>query len=194
MKALKLVALGIVLFFASAAQAQISVRLNIGNPPAWGPSGYSDVQYYYLPDVEAYYDVNTSMFIYYEGRSWVRRSYLPSRYRNYDLYGGYKVVMNGYHGKTPYYNHREYKTKYARGYRGPSQRNIGERPGRGNSNKDYRQSNQVNRGRGTAINKDDRRGDNSYDKRGNENKNNNRGNDNRGNDKNDRGDRNDKRK
>jgi len=151
MKALKLVALGIVLFFASAAQAQISVHLNLGNPPAWGPSGYSDVQYYYLPDVEAYYDVNSSMFIYYEGRSWVRRSYLPSRYRNYDLYGGYKVVMNGYHGNTPYYNHREYRTKYARGYRGQVQRTIGERPGRGHNSRDYRQSNPVNRGRGVLT-------------------------------------------
>jgi hypothetical protein len=189
MKAFKLVAIGIVLFFASSAQAQISVHLNIGNPPAWGPSGYSDVQYYYLPDVEAYYDVNSSMFIYYEGRSWVHRSYLPSRYRNYDLYGGYKVVMNGYHGKTPYYNHREYRTKYAKGYRGPSQRNIGERPGRGNNSKDYRQSNQVNRGRGTVINRNDRRGDNSYDRRGTENRNSKSGNN-----KNDRGRGNDKRK
>ena len=169
MKALKLVALGIVLFFASAAQAQISVHLNLGTAPAWGPAGYSDVQYYYLPDVEAYYDVNSSMFIYYEGRSWVRRSYLPSRYRNYDLYGGYKVVMNGYHGNTPYYNHREYRTKYAKGYRGPAQRSIGERPGRGNNNRDYRESNPVNRGRGTVINRNDRRGDNSFDRRGNQN-------------------------
>lgn len=167
MKALKLLVLGIVLFFASASQAQVSVNLNIGNPPAWGPSGYADVQYYYLPDVEAYYDVNSSRFIYYEGRSWVRRSYLPSRYRNYDLYGGYKVVMRDYHGKTPYYNHREYRTKYAKGYRGPSQRNIGERPGKGNSH-DYRQGNQVNRGRGTVIDRNDRHGDHSYDSRGND--------------------------
>ena len=189
MKALKLVALGIVLFFASAAQAQISVHLNLGNPPAWGPSGYSDVQYYYLPDVEAYYDVNSSMFIYYEGRSWVRRSYLPSRYRNYDLYGGYKVVMNGYHGNTPYYNHREYRTKYARGYRGQVQRTIGERPGRGHNSRDYRQSNPVNRGRGGVIDRNDRHGDRSFDRRGNENRN-----DKHGNDKNDRGHGNDKRK
>ena len=189
MKALKLVALGIVLFFASAAQAQISVRLNLGNPPAWGPSGYSDVQYYYLPDVEAYYDVNSSMFIYYEGRSWVRRSYLPSRYRNYDLYGGYKVVMNGYHGNTPYYNHREYRTRYARGYRGQVQRTIGERPGRGNNVREYRNNNPVNRGRGGVINRNDRHGDRSFDRRGNENRN-----DKHGNDKNDRGHGNDKRK
>ena len=192
MKIIKLVAFAVVMFMAGAAQAQVSLRVNIGTPPEWGPAGYSDVQYYYLPDVEAYYDVNSSMFIYYEGRSWVRRSYLPSRYRNYDLYNGYKVVMNGYHGRTPYYKHNEYKTKYARGYRGPSQRTIGNRPGNGNSHdKNYRESNQVNRGRGGVINASDRRGDNSYDKRGNEVKNskNDKG---HGNDKGGRG--NDKRK
>jgi len=189
MKALKLVVIGIILFFASAAQAQISVNLNIGTPPAWGPSGYSEVQYYYLPDVEAYYDVNASMFIYYEGRSWIRRSYLPGRYRNYDLYGGYKVVMRDYHGKTPYYNHRMYRTKYAKGYRGPYQRNIGVRPVRGNSSHDYRQSNKVNRGRSTTIQRNERHGDNSYDRHGSDNRNSKRGND-----KNDRGHGNNKRK
>jgi len=171
MKTLKLVVLGMVLFFAGAgaAQAQVSVRFNIGSQPDWAPAGYSDVQYYYLPDVEAYYDVNSSMFIYYEGRSWVRRSYLPSRYRNYDLYNGYKVVMNGYHGNTPYYNHREYRTKYARGYRGQPQRTIGNRSGYGNSrDRNYRESNQANRGRGNVINTNDRRGDYNYDRHGNQ--------------------------
>ena len=168
MKIIKLVAFAVVLFVAGAAQGQVSLRVNLGVAPQWGPSGYSDAQYYYLPDVEAYYDVNTSQFIYYEGRSWVRRSYLPSRYRDYDLYGGYKVVMNGYHGRTPYFSHNEYRTKYARGYRGQAQRNIGERPGRGNNDKNYRQNNQANYKRGVAIDKNDRRGDNSYDKRGND--------------------------
>ena len=112
MKTLKLVVLGIVLFFAGATQAQISVRFNIGSPPAWGPAGYSDVRYYYLPDVQAYYDVQSSMFIYYEGRNWVHRSYLPNRYRNYNLYSGYKVPMNNYRGNTPYTNFNEYRNKY----------------------------------------------------------------------------------
>ena len=168
MKTFKLVVLVMVLFFAGAVQAQISLRFNVGSLPEWAPSGYSGVRYYYLPDVEAYYDVQSSNFIYYEGRSWVRRSYLPYRYRNYDLYNGYKVVMNNYHGNTPYYNHREYRTKYARGqYNREPQRTIGERPGYGNSrDRNYRESNQVNRGRGQTINRNDRRGDDSYDKRG----------------------------
>jgi hypothetical protein len=147
MKTLKLIILGIVLIFAGSAHAQVSVSLNIGSPPMWGPVGYTDVQYYYLPDVEAYYDVNSSMFIYYSGRTWVHRSYLPSRYRNYDLYGGYKVVMNDYHGNTPYAHFREYRMKYKRGYHGDMQRTIGERPGRGNmSPKNSRHGNHLNQG------------------------------------------------
>ena len=133
MKVLKLIIIVIVLFFASPAQSQISVRLNLGSPPSWGPVGYSNVQYYYLPDVEAYYDIRSSMFIYLSGGVWIHRSYLPSRYRNYDLYNGYKVVMTDYHGTRPYSQFRDYRTRYARGYRGQAQRSIGERPGRGNS-------------------------------------------------------------
>ena len=172
MKSLKLVVIAVVLFFAGAAQAQISVHVNIGTPPAWGPAGYSDVRYYYLPDVEAYYDVQTNMFIYFEGRSWVHRSYLQSRYKNYDLYSGYKVIMKDYHGDTPYYKHREYRSLYAKGYRGPSQRTIGEHPKRGNEKlRSYRQSNPANRGRGTVIDNNDKLGDKNYNRRGDEKRN-----------------------
>ena len=122
-----------VLFLAGTTQAQVSVNVNVGSPPMWGPAGYSNVQYYYLPDVEAYYDVPSSMFIYQSGGNWIHRTYLPVRYRNYDLYSGYKVVMTDYHGSQPYYHHSDYKVRYAKGYHGPAQKNIGERPERGNS-------------------------------------------------------------
>jgi len=169
MKALKLVALGIILFFAGAAQAQVSVRFNIGSQPQWAPAGYEDSRYYYLPDVEAYYDVDNSMFIYYEGNSWIHRSYLPSRYRNYDLYGGYKVGMGKYRGNTPYYNHREYRSRYAHGRNRSVQRTIGQRPGRAYyRDRNDRERNQVNRGRYNRINGNDRRGDASYDRHGSE--------------------------
>ena len=133
MKTLKSIVTGMALLLAGTLQAQISVNVNVGSPPMWGPVGYSDVQYYYLPDVEAYYDVPTANFIYYEGGSWVHRNYLPRRYRNYDLYGGYKVVMTDYRGNAPYTHFKEYKHKYAKGYRGHAQKNIGERPEKGNS-------------------------------------------------------------
>jgi hypothetical protein len=192
MKALKLLTLGIVLFFAGAVQAQVSVRFNIGIQPQWAPVGYEDTRYYYLPDVESYYDVDNSMFIYYEGNSWVHRSYLPSRYRNYDLYGGYKVGMSGYHGNTPYYNHQEYRDRYAHGRNRTIQRTIGDRPGREYyRDRNDRERNQVNRGRYRRIDVNDRAGDNRYDKRGDERyqkfeRNRDNGNDNRNRNENDR--------
>ena len=134
MKALKIFLTGIVLFLLSALQAQVIVNLNNGSPPPWGPAGYSGVRYYYLPDVEAYYDVQSSQFIYYNSKGvWIHRSSLPSRHRNYDLYNGYKVVMADYRGNSPYVHFADYKTKYAKDYRGQPQKNIGEKPGKRNS-------------------------------------------------------------
>ena len=133
MKAFKFIFIGILLFFAYSGQAQISVNVNLGAPPQWGPAGYTDARYYYLPDVEAYYDVPSSQFIYFSGGNWVHHAYLPSRYRNYDLYNGYKVVMTDYRGNAPYTYFKEHKVKYAKGYKGHAQKNIGERPQKGNT-------------------------------------------------------------
>lgn len=125
MRTLKLIAVGIVLFASSTLQAQVSVNVNIGTAPSWGPVGYSNVDYYYLPDVEAYYDIRATQFIYFGGGRWIRSRYLPNQYRNYDLHNGYKVVLNDYHGSRPYNNFRNHKIKYYRGYQGREQRNIG---------------------------------------------------------------------
>ena len=132
MKALKLIIIGMVLIFANEVQAQVSFSVNI-SPPSWGPVGYSDVRYYYLPDVESYYDIQASQFICFVDGGWVHRTNLPSRYKNYDLYGGYKVVMTDYHGTAPYMHFKDHKAKYAKGYHGPAQRTIGEKPGKGHS-------------------------------------------------------------
>lgn len=127
MKNLKLIAVGIILLVSSATQAQVSVSLNIGTAPSWGPSGYANIDYYYLPDVQAYYDIRASQFIYFGGRSWVRSRYLPRHHRNYDLNSGYKVVLNDYHGNRPYTNFHNDRTRYYKGYRGESSRKIGRR-------------------------------------------------------------------
>lgn len=134
MKALKLIAVGIILLVSSSIEAQISVNVNIGSPPAWGPSGYSSVEYYYLPDIQAYYDIRATQFIYFGGGRWIRSRNLPHQYRNYDLYNGYKVVLNDYHGSRPYSHYKEHKVKYYRGYKGRPQRNIGNRY---NNHKNY---------------------------------------------------------
>ncbi|MBE9585284.1 hypothetical protein IM792_12560 [Mucilaginibacter sp. JRF] len=96
------------------ADAQISLNINIGSQPAWGPTGYDYVNYYYMPDIDAYYDVPAHRYVYLENNVWVHRTYLPTRYRNYNLYNGYKVVIND---RDPWRNHTVIHNKYVT-YRG----------------------------------------------------------------------------
>lgn len=131
MKTLRIFLVITAVFIASAVNAQVSFNMTI-SPPPWGPAGYNQVRYYYLPDVETYYDAQSSIFIYYSGGAWIRSSSLPPRYRNYDLYRGYKVVMSDYHGNNPYVHFKQHKTKYKKGYyHGKPQKTYGERSGNG---------------------------------------------------------------
>lgn len=133
MQKTKLIAIGLILLASFSMHAQISINLHVGSQPEWGPSGYSNVDYYYLPDVESYYDIRASQFIFLSYGRWVRSRSLPVRYRNYNLYNGYKVVLNDYHGSRPYANYRVHKVKYYKGYRNEPQRNIGNRNGNRNN-------------------------------------------------------------
>lgn len=98
------------------ANAQIGFRinLNIGSQPDWGPVGYDHADYYYMPDVDAYYDVPAHQYVYFENNVWVHRASLPARYSNYNLYNGYKVVVNR---PNPWLRNTYYRNTYA-SYRG----------------------------------------------------------------------------
>lgn len=93
------------------ASAQISISVNIGSQPAWGPTGYDHVDYYYIPAVDAYYYVPSAQYIYLVNNKWTWSAALPSRYSGFDLYGAYKVVMNT---PKPYLQHQSHITKYSR--------------------------------------------------------------------------------
>lgn len=96
-----------------SASAQVSVSVNIGSQPAWGPVGYDYAEYYYLPDVDAYYYVPDRQFIYLSGNRWVHARALPASY-HYDLYRGYKVIVNE---PKPYLRPTIYREKYGK-YKG----------------------------------------------------------------------------
>ncbi|GAA3914538.1 hypothetical protein GO495_18305 [Chitinophaga oryziterrae] len=101
--------------FTFASQAQVNVSINIGTQPAWGPTGYDYVDYYYLPDIESYYYVPGRVYIYRSGNTWHRSRTLPARYANFDVYNSHKVVINGVN--RPYLQHDKYRQEYAT-YRG----------------------------------------------------------------------------
>ncbi len=100
--------------FCINAHAQVSVRINIGAQPVWGPTGYDYVEYYYIPDVDAYYDVPRRQYTWYDGGHWVTRRSLPPRYHDFDLYGAHKVVINE---RDPWIHHDRYRQENAR-YKG----------------------------------------------------------------------------
>ena len=125
MKTVYSIAIGLALFLSGSMQAQVSLNVNIGEPPSWGPVGHTEVNYYYLPDIETYYDVPARQFIYYNRGTWIRSKYLPRPYRNYDLYGGYKVVLNDYRGNSPYAHFKNHKVKYHKGYKNGVQKTYG---------------------------------------------------------------------
>lgn len=157
MKTIKMITLAAMLFLASnVSNAQVSVNVNIGTPPVWAPVASPSVEYYYIPDVQCYYDVRATQFIYLNNGAWIRSRHLPNQYRNYDLQRGYKVVLNDYHGSRPYDNYRSHKVKYYKGYKGAQQRAVG-----------YRNDN--HRNHVVVV-------DNRHDNRGKSNKHGNKGN------------------
>lgn len=98
-------------YMPARAQFSIKLNLNLGSQPDWGPTGYDHAEYYYMPDIDTYYDVPNRQYVYLNNGSWTRANALPPRYANYDLYHGYKVVVNQ---PTPYLHADVYRAKYAR--------------------------------------------------------------------------------
>lgn len=103
-----------------AAKAQVSFSINIGSQPEWGPVGYDHADYYYMPDIDTYYDIPAHQYVYYENNNWVHRPSLPARYNNYNVYNGYKVVVND---RNPWTRNDVYRAKYS-GYRGRAGQTI----------------------------------------------------------------------
>ncbi len=91
------------------AQVRFNIGVNIGAQPEWGAVGYSHVDYYYMPDIGVYYDVPVHQYVYFDNNVWVHTPYLPVRYRNYDVYHSYKVVINR---PRPWFYDRDYRTRY----------------------------------------------------------------------------------
>ncbi len=98
------------------AQVHVNIGFNIGTQPAWGPTGYDYVDYYYLPDIDVYYSVPQHRYYYNNRGRWISSAYLPSRFHNYNFYNSYKVVLNE---REPWRNDQANREKYS-SYRGRS--------------------------------------------------------------------------
>lgn len=105
-----LILLAVIVSGVASAQVRVNLRSNVDKQPVWGPIGYDHVEYYYLPDIDAYYDVPHQKFFYFERGRWANGRTLPFRYRGFNLYSTYKAVVNE---PSPYRNHAVFQARYA---------------------------------------------------------------------------------
>ncbi len=96
------------------ASAQAYTNVNIITQPLWGPTGYDHAEYYYIPDLDAYYDVSGGQYIYRVKKHWITVTTMPVRFKNFDFYSAHKVVLNE---PKPYMNYLGNKKTYAQ-YKG----------------------------------------------------------------------------
>lgn len=68
--------------------------------PVWLKGYKAGVRYYYFPDLEVYYDVNTGNYVYWSGTDWVYATALPGVYGGIDLAGANYVALT-YTGLHP---------------------------------------------------------------------------------------------
>jgi uncharacterized membrane protein YgcG len=105
---------GFALFLASllagapAAQAQVNVNVSVG-PPAWGPPVPAGTQYYYIPEIDGYYDIYNGVYLVFRNGAWVA---LPTL-NGYDPYAFHPVVLD-YRGRQPWMYVRDHRTRYPR--------------------------------------------------------------------------------
>ncbi|MBB5394380.1 hypothetical protein [Mucilaginibacter sp. AK015] len=127
----KSVLLSAILFgglFYNSAQAQISVHIGLNIPvrrvyvPAPPPQPvmvydtdeFDDSDdYYYLPEVEAYYSVPRHCYYYQDGGRWISAAYLPGAYRNYDWRTARRYEIRA---RRPYMRHEQYRSKWGGNY------------------------------------------------------------------------------
>lgn len=107
-------------FNKADAQLKVNINLNIESQPVWGPVGYDYVQYYYIPDIDVYYYVPTHRYVYLDKGRWIFSAYLPVRYRNYNMFNAYKVVINE---PRAYQHHSVHVIKYQK-YKGNNGKQV----------------------------------------------------------------------
>ena len=136
-KLIFLLGLGLIIGMSNinTTEAQVHVSINIDIQPAWGPSGYDYVEYYYIPEINVYYNVVNQRFYHYSGRRWVASLFLPIAFSHYDFYSLYKVVLNGVYNpwrynsrhvglyRSYYYNYSQMPIFYMNDYRYQRARN-----------------------------------------------------------------------
>jgi hypothetical protein len=110
-------AVAIALMLITACDTPLHISTNAYNyeNPAWAPPYYSGARYYYLPDIEAYYDMSNRDFVYLDHGQWLFSPSLPSVYASFDLFDCFIIVLD-FNVFQPWQHHQYYVSHYPRYY------------------------------------------------------------------------------
>ena len=111
---------------APVAQVAVNAPIYADNDPA----NYDD-DYYYLPDVGAYYNVAEQCYYYNDGNNWISAAYLPG-YRDYDWRNARHYEVRA---RRPYLNDGVYSQRF--GGRADNWNRGGDRYPQAYANRDF---------------------------------------------------------
>jgi hypothetical protein len=144
MKPIKFIIFLLTIISGLSAFETLAQSVKQNEPPSWAPAygerSKESVRYYYFPDISAYYDVNKSLFIAWNGGKWTISPQLPVAHKNLDLSAARKVILD-FKGENPHYYFQKDQKAY------PKQVNSTEQPDKeGVENKEKKD--QKNKGSG----------------------------------------------
>lgn len=120
MKLVKFLLTAVAFIAFNQLQAQVNPTTGKATPPDWGVAGQDNATYYYIPATETYYDIRKGEYVYQQNGKWMRTTTLPTAYKDYDLYNGYKVVLTD--DTEPFADYDNMRVKYAKDYKGEPQK------------------------------------------------------------------------
>jgi len=91
-----------------AAHAQVSINAQFGHP-AWGPAAPAGAQYYYVPEIDGYYDLAARNYLVQRNGRWVP----VAAVQGYNPTSFHPVVVD-YRCRQPWQQYRDHHARYYR--------------------------------------------------------------------------------
>ena len=58
----------------------------------------SSIRYYYYPNLQAYFDTQSNLYIFRVNKQWISAESFPENYGGYSLYNNHRVKIDDYNG------------------------------------------------------------------------------------------------
>lgn len=125
MKTITYFAIAFILLGTNISKAQYSTNAEVAKEleGIMGTADVLNVRYFYYPNLQAYFDRQTSTYIYTRnGNDWIESAKLPNALRGYSVSNGKRVAID-YTGDEPYEMIQEHMKLYPPNYSAKRQPN-----------------------------------------------------------------------